>query len=106
MEDKKTDEKEKNAQKTKDVTEGEKNEIVNMVNKMTSTFNYIQKNMHNTQWMDTKSGRYEGLAGGLTFMYTLSLINLTRWLKRLTIVLIAFTIINIILILGPEFGWF
>ena len=101
------DKKGKNEQKREDLTEAEKKETVKMVNKMTSTFEFIQHDLHNTQWMDSDHAPlYKGLAGGLTFMHTLSLINLTRWLKRLTIVLIVITIMHLVLILGPKLSWF
>ncbi len=99
------DEKGKNAQKIKDLTKKEEEEVVKTVNKMSSTFDFIQKNMHNTQWMDTRSGKYEGLAGGLTLIHTLSLINLTRWLKRLTVTLIVLSAIHIFLILNTIYHW-
>ena len=100
------DEKEKNAQKIKGLTKGEKKETLKMVNKMTATVKYIRENTRNPQWMHKSTGEYEGLAGGLTFIHTLSLINLTRWLKGLTIVLIVLTIVHIVLILAPKLGWF
>ena len=101
------DEKAKNAQKIVELRKGEIDEIVKMVNKMTTILEYIQKNMHNTQWMDTDHAPlYKGLAGGLTFIHTISLTNLTRWLKRFTMVLIVLTIVHIVLILGPKLGWF
>ena len=86
------------------LTKKEKDEIVKAVNKMSVTFDFIKSDVNNEQWMDTDHAPlYKGLPGGLTFIHTLSLINLTRWLKRLTIVLVVLTIV---LILGSIFGWF
>ena len=83
------DEKVKNAQNIKDLTKGEKKETVKMVNKMTSTYEFITRNMTNMVWMAPDWDPHnKGIVSGLTFIHTLSLINLTRWLKRLTIVLI------------------
>ncbi len=108
------DEKVKNAQEIIDQTEKEKKQLVHMVNKMSTMYDFIRENMHNTHWMDTdRAPRQKGLAGGLALIHTtalvehtVSLINLTRWIKRLTIFLGLLTIGQIVLILGSQLGWF
>lgn len=98
------EEKVKNAQKKLPLTKREKETIIKEVNKMSVVFNFIQTDMHNEQWMDSDHApTYRGLPGGLTYIYTLSLINLTRWLKWLTIALLALTIV---LLTGAIFDWF
>ena len=101
------DKKIKNAQKIVPITDKEKKELVQIVNKMTTLYDYIQSNMHNTQWMDTDHAPlYKGLPAGLSFIHTRSLASLTNWLRWLTITLVVLTIAQILVVIGSKLAWF
>ena len=96
-------------QKIGDLTKGEKNEALKMANKMTAMVKFIPENVGNPEWIYTRpAGEGAGLAGGLTFIHTLSSINLTRQLKILTIILMLLTFGHIVLfiLLAPKLSLF